>query len=214
MTNATPVSHQLTPSPPRGQARRALLDAAIKLVRRQGWAATTVDELCSSAGVTKGAFFHHFPSKEALGVAAAKHWVEVIGPFFAEGGDTRLSDPLDRIFAYLDFRAEIAKAPLDVATCFAGTLVQEVFASSAPIRDACGATIRALVEPLTEDFRAAIESHGAPAGVTAESLAIYTHTVFQGGFVMAKAENDAAPLIDAIAQLKRYIALLFGRAHP
>ena len=52
-------------------ARSKLLDAAIALIRQQGFSATTVDQLCGMAGVTKGAFFHHFASKDALGAAAA-----------------------------------------------------------------------------------------------------------------------------------------------
>src|SRR5688572_9342897 len=70
------ASRPPSPKPARGDARRALLEAAHTLVRRKGWAGTSVDELCAEAGVTKGAFFHHFASKEALGVAAAEQWTE------------------------------------------------------------------------------------------------------------------------------------------
>ena len=45
------------------------------LVRRQGYAATSVDEICAAAGVSKGAFFHHFASPEELAVAAAEQSV-------------------------------------------------------------------------------------------------------------------------------------------
>src|SRR5215207_8196410 len=83
--------------PSRGDTRAALLDATLDLVRRQGWAATSIDELCRTVGVTKGAFFHHFASKEELGVAAAERWTEVTAPLFAQAPYHALTDPLDRI---------------------------------------------------------------------------------------------------------------------
>ena len=65
------MSRPTKQSPERGSARTRLLEAARDIVRTKGFAATTVDDLCRAADVTKGAFFHHFASKDALGVAAA-----------------------------------------------------------------------------------------------------------------------------------------------
>jgi TetR/AcrR family transcriptional repressor of nem operon len=206
-----PGPHSARPRTPRGNARTALLDAALTLVRKQGWAATSVDQLCTAAGVTKGAFFHHFAAKDALGVAAAQHWSDVTGPLFAQANYHRHADPLDRIFGYLDFRAAIITGPPESFTCFAGTMVQEVFATSGAIRLACGASISSHAELLAQDFRKAITLHKPRFAVTAESLAIYTQTVMQGGFVLAKAQGDRAPLLDAIGHLKRYLQLLFRK---
>ena len=58
------ISRTVKPS-----ARDKILAAAFALVRARGYSATTVDDLCAAAGVTKGAFFHHFKSKEDLAVA-------------------------------------------------------------------------------------------------------------------------------------------------
>jgi TetR/AcrR family transcriptional repressor of nem operon len=193
----------------RGSARGALLDAAHKLVRRKGWHATTVDDLCAEAGVTKGAFFHHFATKEDLGLAAAQHWTAVTAPLFANAPYQRLRDPLQRIFGYLDFRATLAEGPLEAFTCFAGTAVQEVFATSEPMRVALGATITGHAAQLARDFAAAIERHPPRIKVSAEGLALYTQTVLQGGFVLAKSTGDQAALLDAIAHLKNYLRLLF-----
>lgn len=59
----------MPPPPGRQSAKTKILDAAPPVIRAKGYAATTVDDLCEAAGVTKGAFFHHFRSKDKLGVA-------------------------------------------------------------------------------------------------------------------------------------------------
>src|SRR5947208_1723306 len=77
-------------------AKAKLLDAALSVIRTKGYSATTVDELCAAAGVTKGAFFHHFKSKEELAVAAADHWSETTGALFAQASYHDCADPLER----------------------------------------------------------------------------------------------------------------------
>lgn len=49
--------------------RQGLIDTAVRLMLKQGFAATSVDLICKEAGMTKGSFFHHFGSKEAIGKA-------------------------------------------------------------------------------------------------------------------------------------------------
>ena len=215
MVRAMPTAIPKTSSKPaRGGARVALLNAAHKLVRQKGWAATSVDELCEEAGVTKGAMFHHFASKDELGVAAAQHWTEITAPLFANASYHKRRDPLQRLYGYLDFRASLTEGPLESFTCFAGTTVQEVFATSEPIRAACGATITDHAATITGYFAEAIAQRRPRPAVSAESLALYTQTVLQGGFVVSKAMGDRAPLLDAIAHLKSYLKLLFKETKP
>jgi TetR/AcrR family transcriptional regulator, transcriptional repressor for nem operon len=138
----------------------------------------------------------------------------VTTPLFAQASYHQLEDPLARILGYLDFRAALAQGSLEQITCFAGTTVQETFASSDPIRIACGDAIFEHARRLEEDIRAAIAQHPPTAPVTAESLALHTQVVLQGGFVVAKARGNNQPLLDAIEHLKRYIRLLFAAAAP
>ena len=78
-----PTSWYVSQMPKRQLAREKLLDASLGLIRERGFSAMTVDNLCARAGVTKGAFFHYFKTKDELGVAAAQHWSEVTEGLFA-----------------------------------------------------------------------------------------------------------------------------------
>lgn len=194
-----------------GGARAKLLDAAHLVVRRKGFAATSVDEICAVAGVTKGAFFHHFPSKEALGVAAAEQWTARAAPLFEITPAAKLEDPLDRYLGHIDLRLSMLEGDAQDFTCFVGTMVQEAFATSEAIRLACDASFSAYCERLAVDIQQAIDTYGTTQEVTALSLAQHTQTVLQGAFVMAKAKGDPQIARDSVMHLKRYVTMLFGR---
>lgn len=198
-------------APERGDARTRLLEAARDIVRTQGFAATTVDDLCKAAGVTKGAFFHHFKSKDALGVAAANFWTDTTGAFFEGAPYHAPSDPFDRVLAYIAFRRAMITNDIPEFTCLVGTLVQEVHATAPEIRDAAGVSIFGHAETLEADIAAAIEVRGiSPDGWTPQSLARHFQTVIQGGFILAKAGNDPELARDALDHLDRYVRCLFG----
>lgn len=193
-------------------AREKLLEAAVKLVRRNGFSATSVDDLCRDAGVTKGAFFHHFASKESLGVALADYWSSATGAFFAAAPYHHLEDPVARVLGYVDLRIALISGPAESFCCVAGTMVQEAFRSSDPIRQACQDSILGNARSLEADLAAAI-ARTAASGVTAEGLARHVQAVIQGAFVVAKAQGEAAAADTARAHLehlRRYLELLFS----
>ena len=53
-------------------SRKKLLDAALYVIRAKGYEATTVDDICAAAELSKGSFFHHFKSEENLALAAGR----------------------------------------------------------------------------------------------------------------------------------------------
>ncbi|BEQ16457.1 TetR/AcrR family transcriptional regulator [Desulfoferula mesophila] len=102
---AIPTNQQPTPPGPRGQRRqqaaRRLSEEGQRLIARQGLAAAKVIDITAAAGVGKGTFFTHWPSKEA---------------FVAELVDQVLSDLARRV------------RPLNLAPTDAETLVADVAA--------------------------------------------------------------------------------------
>ena len=173
-------------------AKDKLMDAAVAMIREKGFCATSVDDLCARAGVTKGAFFHHFDSKEKLGVEAARHWDEMTSAFFAAQDYHHHDDPLDRVLGYIDFRKAILAGKVSEFTCLAGTMVQEVYDTSPAIRDAVDVTISKHAARLEADIAEAISVHGMqPDGWDAQSLALHTQAVLQGAFAVGGAMSEA-----------------------
>ena len=63
--------------------RASLLEAALRHFASQGYNAASIDQICTDAGVSKGAFYHHFPSKQAMFLELLKAWLGTIDAGFA-----------------------------------------------------------------------------------------------------------------------------------
>lgn len=196
--------------PERGDARTRLLEAARDVIRQKGFTNTTVSDLCEAAGVTSGAFFHNFKSKEGLGVAAADYWAETTGELFRGALYHAHQDPLDRLLAYIDFRKTIIAGDVAEFTCLVGTMTQEVYDTSPGIRDACAASILGHAATLEADIEEAMTARGIQANWTPASLARHTQVVLQGAFILAKATGDPEVARESVDHLRRYVEFLFS----
>lgn len=193
-------------------ARSKLLAAALSVIRTKGYSGTSVDDLCATAGVTKGAFFHHFKSKDELAVAAATYWSEMTGALFESAPYHNHPDALDRVLAYVDFRKQLLQGELPEFTCLVGTMVQETYATSPNIRDACGLSITKHAATLEADISEAMCQRCMNPEWTARSLALHTQGVIQGAFILAKATESAEIAAESIDHLRRYIEALFAKS--
>ena len=186
-------------------AREKLLDAALRIIRTKGYSASTVDDICMAAGVSKGSFFHYFASKEELAVAAARHFSDMADALFAQAPFTKLPSARERLLGYVDTRGAILSDDLPDCTCLLGTMVQETYETNPAIRDACDTYIRHHADTIARDVAQAKAEHAPDAAWTPQSLALFTQAVLQGAFILAKAHHDPSVARDCVAHLRRYL---------
>ncbi|HET9251805.1 MAG TPA: TetR/AcrR family transcriptional regulator [Candidatus Eisenbacteria bacterium] len=199
-----------SPTPPH-ESKTRFLEAAMHVIRAKGYTAATIDDVCAEAGLTKGSFFHHFRSKEDLALAAADHFSAMADGLFASAPYRLLQDPLERLLAYVDFRASILQGEIPDFTCLLGTMVQEVYDTNPAIRDACDRHISAHAAGVALDIAEAKKRYAPDAPWTPESLALFTQAVLQGAFVLAKAKHGPEVAAECLRHLRRYLE---GQFHP
>jgi len=68
------------------ETRKRLLDAAQEAFALYGYDGTSVAEICRRTGVTKGAFYHHFPSKQDVFLELLERWLEGVNAQLAALG--------------------------------------------------------------------------------------------------------------------------------
>jgi TetR/AcrR family transcriptional repressor of nem operon len=195
---------------PAASTRDKILNAAADLIRQRGFGATSVADICAAAGVTKGGFFHYFASKDEMGVAVATYWQGVIERLFAGAPYHTVTDPVDKLLAYVDFRKAILDRSIAAFTCLVGVMVNETYSSHPTIRAACADTIDGHALTLAPVIAEAMAARNLVTTMTPDSLAMFIHGTLQGAFVLAKAHDDPKLAHDCLDHLRSYLANLFA----
>jgi TetR/AcrR family transcriptional repressor of nem operon len=183
--------------------RLRLLEASASLMLEQGFSGTSVDSVCSRAGLTKGAFFHHFEDKEALACALVEKWSDDRrrSHSLLFGANT---DPLQRVYAYADGVAGKAKDGSLLKGCLIGSFAQEL--QQVPsVRRACRKGFEDWVEQLSRHIALAKERHAPDAALNPEESAEAFIAHIEGAILIAKASDDAGPVVRAATAFKRHL---------
>ncbi len=177
-------------------ARERLVRSGRELMLERGYTAVGIAELCESAGVNKGSFYHAFPSKQDLAL-------EVIDRFAGESSAlfddmvTGVGPPLTRLRRFFDAvythqrerRAECGR----VQGCLLGGLAQEMSGQDPVLRKRLGEAFdwqvgrfeRAIAEAVGRGDLPRLDARRAARSLTA---------LHQGALLLAKTTNDPEPL--------------------
>lgn len=200
-----------------GRATRGrIMDAAEALVLDRGFAGTTVDDILDAAEVTKGAFFHHFPSKHALAAALLDRYValdlEHLDRTMARA-EALSSDPLQQLLLFLGLYRELFD---DLEAPYPGCLMASYTYEAGLFGDDVQSVIAANVQAWHDRIRAKLDEvvavHPPIAAVDLDSLADMVTVVVEGAFIVSRVLDDPGGTRDQLDHLRTYVELLFGGA--
>jgi TetR/AcrR family transcriptional repressor of nem operon len=196
-------------NPKRSQTKDRLLDVAHDLFLSQGFSATSVDEICRKAKITKGGFFHYFKSKEELGKSVLNRFCEASQRFIVEAAPQKHADPLERVFAHLDCVANYAKQ--GSKGCLIASFTQEMSGSHPEIQAMCAEGLRGWAKMLKVDLELAREKYAPQTRLDIAGLADHCVSVVEGAQVLAKATRNPSSVGKNIDHLKQYLKFLFKK---
>ena len=178
--------------------RGKLLEAAFHEVHEHGFRAASLDSILSKAGVTKGALYHHFPNKQALGYAIVD---EVIGEFMADRLLTPLREGDDPISALQRHGLEVCEDHAGEACSFGcplNNLAQEMSGEDEEFRRRVEDVYDRLEAGVAEALRRGQAAGTVRADIDPERIAGFYMAVSSGIMGSAKKSRDPRVLRELV----------------
>jgi TetR/AcrR family transcriptional regulator, transcriptional repressor for nem operon len=178
------------------ETRSRLIQSAIELVLTQGYASVGVQDLCTHAGVKKGSFYHFFPSKRDLVIAALEqHWQTyqklIKGGLCFHIVDMPALERVPRLFSALHQHYVSLKAAKQSLTgCPFGTLTMEVSAHDEALRIALERVFEQWTQVFSQVFRDAIAAGELPASANSELGGRALLAYLEGILLLVKTYDD------------------------
>ncbi|HEX6924808.1 MAG TPA: TetR/AcrR family transcriptional regulator [Longimicrobiaceae bacterium] len=197
------------------ETRTGILDSAHALVMEQGFAATSVDAIVERAGVTKGAFFHHFPSKNALAHTLVERYAELDERQLRntlERAERLARDPLDQLLLFAGFLEEYWEAHEPPATgCLFASCLYEAQLFDEQTHGIIRRAILSWREALADKLREAIRLHPPRLPIDPESIADLVTVLFEGAFIVSRSTGESSTVAAQLRHFRNYLELLFGK---
>lgn len=190
------------------------MDAAEELLLDRGFAGTSIDSVIDQAGVTKGAFFHHFGSKQELADALIDRYVE-LDLSHLEGKMTRAEklhkDPLHQMLLFIGLFIEEAESLIQPTPgCLMGSYVYEAGMFDQRTLQVIRDNMLTWRERLTDKFAEIEEVHQTAVTVDYSSLADLMYVIFEGAFIMSRSLKEPMVTAEQLTHYRNYLELVFA----
>ncbi|MCB1207784.1 MAG: TetR/AcrR family transcriptional regulator [Verrucomicrobiales bacterium] len=190
--------------------RQRLIGATVQLMLRQGFAGTSVDQICEVAGLTKGSFFHHFGSKEAIGRAAVEWWGDFGTSLYAEAWKDEGLDPLEQIHRMLEIMSGFTRRKDQGCTCMVGMMSQELAQTHPAMREECARQLEIWTANVARMLTAAKKKHRPKTKFDPVAVAWFLNSLWQGSMLIGKTRQTPAMIRQNLKFARAYVDGLFA----
>jgi TetR/AcrR family transcriptional regulator, transcriptional repressor for nem operon len=191
------------------ESQERLILATQGLILRQGYTATTVDQICTEAGLTKGSFFHHFDNKEAIGRAAIDAWGAMGTHLYAAAWSDPAMDPLAQLNRMLDIMISFTKRD-EPCACVIGMMSQELARSHPELAALCAKHLDDWTSHVARMLDAAKKRHKPVKPFNSERVGWFLNSIWQGSMLIGKVRATPSMIVDNLEQARAYVAALFA----
>ena len=184
-----------------------VLAAAQPLMLSKGFTATSVDEICAEAGVSKGSFYHFFASKEELGVELLKRFYDRSVERLMSGPFAWMDDPKDRLFGFLD-QTEAAAEDLWSDGCLLGTFATELAETNTVVAHEVSRLFTEMTAQFAAVFEGVVRETKLEKAPSPTELAEQYLAILEGSIILARAHNDPSRIPKGLHSFRDYMRLL------
>jgi TetR/AcrR family transcriptional repressor of nem operon len=176
------------------ETKQTLLQTGLKLIFRQGYNHTGLNEVLEASGVPKGSFYYYFNSKEDFALQVFQHFAERAQSRLDEYLKDESLDPLSRLRAYFEWYTGYLESIECSLGCLAGNLGQELADQNETFRLKVDEVMTLWSNEIATCFRAAQQAGQIDPALDTDELAAFCYNSWQGAMLRMKVTKSLTPL--------------------
>ncbi|HXV10624.1 MAG TPA: TetR/AcrR family transcriptional regulator [Burkholderiales bacterium] len=193
--------------------RERILDAAQHLILDRGYVGMTVEHVLDEVDITKGAFFHHFKTKDDLAKALLRRFAEKDAQIYEatrERAEKLSDDPLEQLLIFVRLFEEMFDGLTEpYPGCLFASYIYELQQFDDETRTLIHGSFMKWRDLLKEKFEVIARKYPPRIQVDAASLADVFTVVLEGAFISSKALDEPQLIGEQLRHFRNYVELLF-----
>lgn len=187
--------------------RERILGRMFQDIHKNGFQGLRADRVIADLGITKGALYHYFPSKDAIGLAVIE---EIIGPTyltFFRTLEQAQGHPIDLLQSHLRELAQKATPDNINLGCPLNNLVQEMSPLNEDFRQRLKIVMDGMIHYSTRALEKGVQSGLVKPDTDCAAVASFMIAGMEGAYGVAKVQRSLSSFHRNIEQLIQYLDL-------